>query len=341
MPASCTTKTGLSPAGSHHLVGVAVEVAQQVGRHALGHGEALARAATDLVDGLDAAEDGAVRVARGQGPHHVEHRIAERLDLAKEAGGRAGVRAGSRRHVEQDGDAGGLGPVEGAVHIGEAPGGGAGHGALLAKDEPRNLEAHRVEATRGDAREVALGDEGLTVLCQHGGVAGRLHRVGEGRLVKGAGAREQRRGHPRLEHEPAGEVDAVERARALGVVVPLAGAPALVCRSCPEHQASPSARPRNRARSPCAGRFSEKYIHQADNKSSWVAYMTRTFGGVEVCEGADCGGGGLRRHWLRRSLGRGRELASRTGVPLSPRRPGLSPVSSKRGPTDIPPPQWV
>lgn len=70
--------------------------------------------------------------------------------------------------------------------------------------------------------------------------------------------------------------------------------------------------------------------------------MTGTFGeewrfaGALTADAAGCGSGGLRR-----SLGRGRELASRAGVPLSPRRPGLSPVSSKRGSTVTPSPQWV
>ena len=65
-------------------------------------------------------------------------------------------------------------------------------------------QPYQIEAVLGDPGEVVVGDERLVVSVEPGHDRGRRH---EGVLVDRAGAGEQRRCHPGLEHEPAAEVD--------------------------------------------------------------------------------------------------------------------------------------
>ena len=88
----------------------------------------------------------------------------------------------------------------------------AGVWAIGTVDVPGDEQAHRIEATRRDAREVIGRDEGLTMATDHLGIRPPTERRDEGGLVEGTRARKYLRRDPRFERQPTGEVDAMSAA---------------------------------------------------------------------------------------------------------------------------------
>ena len=86
---------------------------------------------------------------------------------------------------------------------------GTGVWAIGTVDVPGDEQAHRIEATRRDAREVIGRDEGLTMATDHLGIRPPTERRDEGGLVEGTRARKYLRRDPRFERQPTGEVDAM------------------------------------------------------------------------------------------------------------------------------------
>ena len=213
-----------------HPLGRAVTADALVG----GQGEPLEQFRGDvparLVERLDSVQGRVITVALGQSFEHVQGMadvglVRVPLAHAEDAAvvkavlaARGGVQVehhpqpelgGPREHLVDDGQ-----PADHEGVAGRAV--AAVVGVVRAEQPVAHRQAHRVDAGAGQPGEVVAGDEGLPVVMQPPGGLIKAQFGAVRGLVRGGQAREQARGDPFFEQQPAAEVDAAQPVAAGG-----------------------------------------------------------------------------------------------------------------------------